>query len=423
MAKIKPFSALFYNQEKIKDISKVVCPPYDVIDTAQQEFYHTLSPYNIIHLILGKDIAGQDKYTRAKERLRTWINEKILVTDTSECVYFYLQEYKIKGERKTRLGFISLLSLDDKNSIFSHEHTRIEPKEDRLRLLEAVQANLSPIFVLFQDKNRIILRIYEQYIEQKTPLIELTDQENILHKLWRIDEPYLLDLIQRSMRDRNIFIADGHHRYEVAVTYRNYLREKQKVCVDEEKDYDYIMAYFTNIESRGLVIIPVHRLIKNVELDDRSFMDRIKDYFEPEEIKDKHRFFFCLEKAGLTQPTLGLYKEAHYFILRLKSLTILDKIIKDKPRQYRRLDVSILNYIILKEVLNIEPEDKERVKFDVDAEKLIMQADKNSMVFLLNPVKIEEIIEIASAGYRLPPKSTYFYPKVLSGLLINKLNV
>jgi len=312
--------------------------------------------------------------------------------------------------------------LDEENRIFSHEHTRIEPKEDRMRLLEALKANLSPIFVLFQDKQRIILRLYEQYINQKDPFIELTDQEGVIHKLWRIDEPYLLDHIQKSMKDKEIFIADGHHRYEVALSYRNYLREKEHINKNEERSYDYIMAYFTNIESRGLLILPVHRLVKKVELTDEILITKLRDYFDLEEIKEMHNLLFYLQKAGLRQPTLGLYKRGRFFILRLKNITILDKIIKDKPTQYRRLDVCILNYIILKEILNIEPEDKERVIFDQDVDKLIKQADteEKSLVFLLNPIKVEDMITIASLGYRLPPKSTYFYPKVISGLVINK---
>jgi uncharacterized protein (DUF1015 family) len=422
MAKIKPFRALFYNPEKIKDFSKVVCPPYDVIDAEQQEFYHNLSPYNMIHLILGKDIPGEDKYLRAERYFKNWINERILIFDSSECIYFYLQEYKIKGERKIRLGFISLLSLDEESRIFSHEHTRIEPKEDRLHLLETLKANLSPIFVLFQDKQRIILRIYEQFIKQKKAFIELTDQDGVSHKLWRIDEPYLLDFIQKSMKDRDIFIADGHHRYEVACTYRNYLREKENVNKYEEKSYDYIMAYFTNVESRGLLILPVHRLVKNIELPEELIITKLRQYFELEEIKEKHNFLFYLQKAGLRQPTLGLYKKGRFFILRLKNITILDKIIKDKPPPYRRLDISILNYIVFKEILNIDPEDKEKVFFGTDVEQLITKVDtgEGSLLFLLNPVKIEEMIKIASLGHRLPSKSTYFYPKVLSGLVINK---
>jgi len=422
MAKIKPFRGVFYNSQKIPELWRVVCPPYDVINARQQEFYHSLSPYNIIQLILGKDIPQQDKYLKAKEYFHKWLQDKILIQDDSYSIYFYLQEYKIKGEKRSRFGFIALLNLAESNSIFSHEHTRIEPKEDRLRLLEAVKANLSPIFVLFRDKLRIIMRIYEEYLKDKKPFMELTDTEGIYHKLWRIDEPYYLNLFQEALKDREIFIADGHHRYEVALNYRQRMREKEKLDSKEEKSFDYIMAYFTPIESRGLLILPIHRLIRGTDISLETLKEKVEKYFSLEEIKDKNQFFFFLEKAGLSQPTLGLYINQHYFILRLKNIAILDKIMQDKPRAYRRLDAAILNSFILEDALNIDTQDKKKVVFGVEPDELIMQADKeeNSFVFFLNPVKIEDMLNIACEGHRLPPKSTYFYPKVLSGLIINK---
>jgi len=424
MAKIKPFRAIFYNPQKIKELSKVVCPPYDIIDPVQQEFYHNLSPYNFIHLILGKDIPGEDKYKKAAQYFKSWIDDGILIYDNDNYIYFYLQEFSLKGQKMRRLGFISLLGLDD-NSVFSHEHTKIEPKEDRLRLLEEVKANLSPIFVLFEDKQRIISRVYENYIIQKEPFMELTDYENITHKLWRIQDKRFLDLMVKSMRDRKIFIADGHHRYEVAVTYRNKMREIDSLNNNEERSYDYIMAYFTNVESKGLVILPVHRLVKDVEVPEAILKEKLSNYFEIQPIKEKHDFFLYLQKSGFKQPTIGMYRKGVFFVLRLKTLSILDKILKDKPQLYRRLDISILNYIILKEILNIDPdnpENKERLNFATEIDKLIMEANthKDSLVFILNPIKIEDVIAVGLKGYRLPPKSTYFYPKVISGLLINK---
>ena len=361
MAKIKPFRGVFYNSQKIPELWRVVCPPYDVINARQQEFYHSLSPYNIIQLILGKDIPQQDKYLKAKEYFHKWLQDKILIQDDSYSIYFYLQEYKIKGEKRSRFGFIALLNLAESNSIFSHEHTRIEPKEDRLRLLEAVKANLSPIFVLFRDKLRIIMRIYEEYLKDKKPFMELTDTEGIYHKLWRIDEPYYLNLFQEALKDREIFIADGHHRYEVALNYRQRMREKEKLDSKEEKSFDYIMAYFTPIESRGLLILPIHRLIRGTDISLETLKEKVEKYFSLEEIKDKNQFFFFLEKAGLSQPTLGLYINQHYFILRLKNIAILDKIMHDKPRAYRRLDAAILNSFILEDALNIDTQDKKRL--------------------------------------------------------------
>ncbi len=425
MAKIKPFRAFFYNQQKIKDVSKVVCPPYDIIDSRAQEYYLALSAYNMVHLILGKDIAKQDKYKRARQYFNQWIKKKILIQTENPAIYFYLQQYRIDGEKKIRLGFIALLRLGQRGScVFPHEHTHIEPKEDRLRLLKNVKANLSPIFVLFRDKNRIIKRTYERYSLKKSPLIEIVDNDKILHKIWKIDDLDLLNLIRTQINDKSIFIADGHHRYEVALMYRNQMRKRLHNRKHLERDYNYIMTYFTDVGSRGLVILPIHRFVKKVRFGLSELKERLNEYFDVDQIKDKVQFFFLMKKSGLTQPTLGLYKEKKFFLLRLKSIKSLDRIINDKPKEYRLLDVVILNYIILKKILRQNPEDKKNVVFHPDIDSLISRTDqeKDSLILFLNPVKPEQMLAVASKGERLPPKSTYFYHKVLSGLVINKFN-
>ena len=422
MAKIKPFCGFYYNPAKIKDISKVVCPPYDVINPSKQDYYHSLSPYNIIHLTFGKDIKGDDKYKRAHRYLKQWIEQQVLINDTKPVIYFYSQEYSVEREKKLRLGFIALLRLEDKKDIvLPHEHTRLEPKEDRLKLLKAVKANLSPIFVLFQDKNRIIRRTYEQCAIGKPAFIEFVDENNILNKLWKINEPRFLDMIQSQVNASNIFIADGHHRYEVSLMLRKDIRRRLK-RITKDRDYNYIMAYFTNVESKGLVIFPVHRLVRQVNLSLEGLKAKLEVFFDIEEIKDKTNFLFLIKKSGLRQPTMGFYKDKRCFLLRLKNIKILDKVIGNKPKEFMTLEVSILNFLILKDILKQDPEDKRKVIFNQNSQELFKACDKerNSIVFILNSVKIEQMISLASKQERLPPKSTYFYPKVLSGLVINK---
>jgi uncharacterized protein (DUF1015 family) len=417
MAKIKPFRAVIYNQQKIKNIASVVCPPYDVISSQQQQHYHDSNPYNFIHILLGKDIPGQDKYRRAENYFRDWLKDGILIEDERPAIYFYSQQYNLKGEKRMRLGFISLLCLGEKNSsVFGHEHTHLEPKEDRLRLIRQVKANLSPIFVIFLDKRRIIQRTYRQHIQGKLPFIDIIDNNKIVHKLWRLDSPDIIESIENSVSDENIFIADGHHRYEVACAYRDEMKEER---------FNYIEAYFTNTDSRGLAILPVHRLLKlDSKLDLDSFKLNLKNYFDVEEVKEKTQFFFVLEKAGRTEHLLGMYKDKKYYLLRLKNIRILDKMLNDKPKVYRSLDISILNHIILEKILGIDLESKENLRFSPNTDEFIEAADNNPLyiAFFLNPVKIQQIISVALNGQRLPPKSTYFYPKVLSGLLINKFN-
>ena len=423
MAKIKPFKAVTYNREKIKGYSKVVCPPYDVISPQRQEYYHSLDPYNFIHILLGTDVPGEDKYLRAANYFRDWLKSEVLIQEKEPAIYFYSQQYKVKGEKRTRLGFIALLGLgDEKSPVFAHENTHLAPKEDRHKLLRQVKANLSPIFVVFLDKKRIIQRTFQQYIRDKEPFIDVIDDENTSHKLWKIDDPALMEAIKSRMEGENIFIADGHHRYEVACAYREEMKQKLGP-IDGEEDFNYILTYFTNTDPRGLTILPVHRLIKlESGFNFDSFKLKLKEYFDIEEIKDKAKFFFLMEKGGRSEHLLGMYKDKKYWFLRLKNIKILDKMISDKPKEYRSLDVCILNYIILNKILGLGLEDKESLTYSPDANDLIERVDKDPLyiALFLNPVKIEQIVSVAVNSNKMPPKSTYFYPKVLSGLLINK---
>jgi len=423
MAKIKSFKALIYNQQKVPDLSKVTCPPYDIISPSAQQRYHDTSPYNLIHILLGKDVPGEDKYARAGVYFRDWLKDKIFIRDEKPAVYFYLQEYNLKGERKKRMGFIGLLHLDDKNSsVYAHENTRTEAKEDRLRLVREVKANLSPIFAVFPDKKRVIKYLYQHCIKDEKPFIEITDDEKTAHKLWRLDNPEALARIVSSIKDEGVFIADGHHRYEVGCTYKEEIKKRLSASTGEE-DFNYILAYFMNTDPVGLTILPIHRLVKlDKKPELNTFLFNLKDYFDVEPVKDKARFFFLLQKAGRAEHVIGMYHAGRWWLLRLKNVRILDKLMCDKPKEYRVLDVSILNSIIFKKILGLDLAAKDTVSFEPNAEILLQKADSDPayIAFFLNPVKIEQIMSVALAGEKMPPKSTYFYPKVLSGLVINK---
>jgi len=425
MTKIKPFSALIYNPEKVGNISKVVCPPYDVISASQQEYYHNLNQYNFLHILLRKDSSKENKYEAAGKTFKEWQKNQVLVQDKDPAIYFYCQEYHIKGEKKIRYGFMALLRLgDSKNSgVFGHEHTRLPAKEDRLKLLKHVKANLSPIFVVFQDEKRIVSRIKDKYIGDQKPFIDISDDERTAHKVWRLDSPEIVASIKESMTDENIFIADGHHRYEVPCAYRDEMNEKLGTTTGEES-YNYILAYFINAGSHGLTILPFHRLVNlGQDLNINDFNDKISDCFDLEEIRDKAKFFFLMSKAAANEHIIGMYHAKKFWFLRLKNLRILDKLISDKPPEYRLLDVSILNYLVLKKTLGLDLEDKDKITFSPHSDELIarVDADKAYAAFFLNPVKVQQIMSIALNGEKMPAKSTYFYPKVLSGLVINKL--
>jgi len=424
MIKVKPFNAVFYNQEKVKSLSSVVCPPYDVISPDEQDYYYDLDPHNFIRILFGKDAPGEDKYKRSGALLSRWLEEKILIHDQKKAVYFYSQQYNIKGEKKTRFGFIALLKLGDSASpVFGHEHTRIEAKEDRLKILRSVNANLSPIFIVSKDNKRIIQRVFSRYIKDSSPFMEAQDYEKTLHKIWRIDSPELLDMIEFGMLNEDAFIADGHHRYEVSCAYRDEIKEKLGNKFSEDSSFNYTLAYFTNTDQRGLSILPIHRLLKlDKPLDLGSFLLELNEHFDVEEVKDKNRFFFLMEKGGLSEHLLGMYKDKRFWILRLKNIGILDKLISDKPKEYRSLDVSILNSIIFKDILGYDSVTRNNLKYSPTPDELIEGVDNEplNVAFFLNPVKMEQIIALALKGNKMPAKSTYFYPKVLSGLVINK---
>jgi len=423
MINIKPFKALFYNQEKLGDLSELTCPPYDVISLAQQDYYYKLNPNNFIHLLLRKEVPDENKYKAAGVLFKDWVKEKILIQDETPSIYFYSQQYNIKGENKIRLGFIALLGLGSKNSsVFGHEHTRIEAVEDRLKLIKKVNANLSPIFIVSKDTKRIIQRVY-QHIQNDPPFMEAKDTEKTLHKLWKINSPELLNMIQSGMSKEDAFIADGHHRYEVSCTYRDEIKAKLGDKFKEDSSFNYTLAYFTNTDSRGLSILPIHRLLKlDKPLDLAKFIVELKKYFDVEEIKDKTRFFFLLEKSGCSEHVLGMYKDKKFWLMRLKNVKILDKLISNKPKEYRSLDVSILNHIIFKDMLGYDSANKNNLKYSPETEEFIKAANSDplNIVFFLNPVKMQQIIDVALNGNKMPVKSTYFYPKVLSGLVINK---
>ncbi|MCX5698689.1 MAG: DUF1015 domain-containing protein [Candidatus Omnitrophica bacterium] len=248
MSKIKAFKAVVYNPKVIGDFKHVVCPPYDVISSQAQDILHERSPRNFIHILLAKDSPLDDKYHRAGVIFRSWLKEEVLIQDEQPAVYFYSQQYVIRGEKKTRLGFISLLRLPDEkgSAVFGHENTHNAAKLDRFKLVKQVRANLSPIFIIFLDKKRIIQRVFQKYIPAQKPFIEVFDDEKTAHKLWRLNDPGVLKTIESSMDNENMFIADGHHRYEVSCAYRDMLREKLGAQFTGEEDFNFCLAYFTN---------------------------------------------------------------------------------------------------------------------------------------------------------------------------------
>ncbi|MFC1658407.1 DUF1015 domain-containing protein [Candidatus Omnitrophota bacterium] len=415
MIEIKPFPAVSYNyKNKACQPRKVICPPYDIISPAQAKLFRSLSPYNMVNLILPEDSRQRSKYKTAALRFRNYLKKGILCQDREPAIYFY--EQKFNNGRSKRLGFICCLGLSDKPSIHGHEHTHIEPKEDRLKLLVNVRANLEPIFLLFSDHTGFLREAFGKSIGSRKPLINFRDRENNVNSLWRLTDQGMLKRLRRIMRKKNIFIADGHHRYEVSLNYRQQMRKRSGRHFRDSKDFNYIMAYFCPIQSPGLLIKPVHRLVKGIK---SLPLDKFAEFFKIRQTS-RAELSKLIQSHTSNQRMLGAYFNNYFYIFTLKNRQFLAKI----DKHYRSLDIALLNQLILKRVLGINPGNKQRVVFGADAQELIRMADadKASAVFFVQPVRISSLISLARAGRKMPPKTTYFYPKVPSGLVIYKFN-
>ncbi|HZX48770.1 MAG TPA: DUF1015 domain-containing protein [Nitrospirota bacterium] len=437
MADIIPFKGIRYNLEKIKDPNLVMTPPYDIISPAQQEMYYNRDEYNMIKIDLVKefptDTEQDNRYTRASNTFSQWLSSRVMVGEERPSIYFYEVSYTKYGPEKTMKGFIALCRLEEfgKGKVVPHEYTLSKPKSDRLNLLRSCQANFSLIFSLYSSPDGNINKTIEEGLKSSAPDTDVVDDNGDRHRLWVVSDPAIIETIQKEMKDKTVYIADGHHRYEASFNYRNEARQKSG-----EGAYDYIMMFFANMDEPGLTVLPTHRLIFGVTEDKmNSLYDNLGKYFR---IKDfefsngnesgaRKQLLDALKKAGPQDHFLGMYikGENKYSLLELIGEDILLNIQSDKPLSWRRLDVSILQSLILEDILGFSEESISRqenlcyVK-DVDDSIRKVRDEEYQAAFLLNATKIEEIKDVTETGERMPQKSTYFYPKCLTGLVINK---
>jgi len=415
MTEIRPFKAVYYNANKIPDLSKVICPPYDVISAQQQNEFYQMDKHNFIRILLGKEKAAdnshQNKYTRAKDTYLGWLKEGVLIEDDQPCIYYYLQEYKVLGEKYSRLGFISLMKIqDDKEAkIYPHEKTHSKAKEDRFKLWKALSANLSPIFVCFSDKDRNVEKIYDKNIINSQPVLDVVDNDSVRHVLWQLDDPDLIAKIVDTLAEQPLFIADGHHRYEVSRELRKYKLSKMNKP-GKDVPCNYVMTYLTNMDTKDLKIFPMHRIVRKFS----GSLDFLEEFFRIDKIKNKEDLTLMLAKAGKNEHAFGLYMKDGMKLLRLKHKLLIDKLIKEGSSEYRRLDATILKHFVFDRV-GVPSED---IIYTKDVDEVISKVEEGEAQagFLMNPVRIEQLKAIALNGEKMPPKTTYFYPKVLSGL-------
>ncbi len=410
--KIKNFRGITYNPKKIK-IEKVVTPPYDVITPEQQEKYYKKDEFNIIRLILGKSFENdneiKNKYTRAKEYFNDWIKKNVLIQDKTENFYYLEEEFEFNNERYIRQGFIGILKLEEfeKGNIVPHEKTLKGPKKDRFNLIKECKANFSQIFGLYSDKDLLINKILVESVKNSEPFFNFS-YENIDYRFWKISNQNSINSIIEIMQNKKVFIADGHHRYETALMYRDYMRKKINANDNEEYPFDYVMMYFCPMEEEGLLVLPTHRLLKNLKLDE-SFFDKAKNFFTIEKSSYK-------EINKIKPGTFLFYDGKNFYVFKLKNE------FKDKDK----LDVEILEELIFKKCLTItddEISNKTKIDFIKDEKRGIdlVNQKKFSGIFILHPPDIEKVREISLKKGVLPQKSTYFYPKLLTGLVIYSL--
>lgn len=429
MAKILPFRGILYNKEKIKNLESVMALPYDVISPPMRDELYKAHSHNVVRIILGKespkDNKKNNKYTRAADFLKEWIKEGVLKKDETPSIYIYEQEYLYKGKLKKRIGFMSLMKIEDPASslVLPHEHTFFKPKEDRLNLIRSTKANTCPIFCIFQDDKKRVANAIKKYASKKFPIIDI-HLEGVGHKLWRMTDPKIINKIKKELEKKQVFIADGHHRYEVALIFRDEMR--RYLGRRRAKRYDNVMAYFSNLTDESLVIFSTYRVIRN--LGDMSW-DNLKKklvvYFDIENIKDKDEMFKRLGQTYKGHVFGTYFKNRRFYLLRLKNESRLDDIIKvDKSREWKRLNVTVLHFLIFDHILHID-------RFSSNDENIIYTRDEDYAIDLVNkgecdiaffqlPTKVIEVRNIAKHGDRMPHKSTYFYPKLLTGLVMNK---
>jgi len=433
MAEILPFRALRYDPHQVK-LESVLTQPYDKITPEMQSRYYELSPHNLVRIILGKeretDNSGFNTYTRAAEYLHDWRAGGILKQDSEPSIYLYAQTFTAPGMRDVaeRHGLIVLGRLHDYSDgvVFRHEQTLAKPRQDRLNLLRATRAHFGQIFMLFNDPAGAIDSLLAQKSEDE-PDISVLDEYEVLHRVWRIYDPALIAAVQEHLRDKKLLIADGHHRYETALAYRDE-RRAAIGSADPNAPYEFVMMTLVRMESRGLVILPTHRIVHGLPTFDREQMlERAGRFFEIDRIDlrtENRSATTLLEGAGEHGTAFVAVTRQGPYLLRAKKHAVHDAL-GSVPEDQRELDVVQLHKLMLERILGISEEairNQEHVKYERDAFEAISWVRQGANVaFLMNPARIEQVRQIAFAGQVLPQKSTDFYPKLLSGLTIYAL--
>jgi uncharacterized protein (DUF1015 family) len=422
MATIRPFKGIRYNQQKV-NMRTVVAPPYDVITPADQNAYYDRDPFNIVRLILGREA---DRYTASAQAFAEWQESGVLIRDTRPAIYPLVQTFtSTTGAQVQRKGFIALCHLEEfsKGIVLPHEKTLSKAKEDRFKLFSATNSNFSQIFGLYSDPRKNIDEFVTP-VHRTTPVIDV-EFEGVRNQLWALDDDAVIGKIAKLVDPMQILIADGHHRYETGLAYRDLMRSKNPNHTGTEL-YNYVMMFFTNLDDEGLVIFPTHRVVHSVpSFDAAAMLETLKSHFTLE----SHPTHVAMTTALASKPhyAYGIITKGAFHVATLKDGRFLDELVPQSvPAEVKDLDVVLLHTYILGRLLNISVEAQEK-KLNIHYLQKIEECAGEvasgvaQVAFIVNSTKIDQVRAVAKAGHTMPQKSTFFYPKLISGLVLNKM--
>jgi uncharacterized protein (DUF1015 family) len=440
MATIKPLRGILYNPEIITDHSAVTAPPYDVISPEEQTAFYEKHPNNIIRLILNReketDTSEDNPHTRSAEHFRTWQANGVLKRDDKPALYLKAVTFPHENGACTRYGLICLVGLEpfEKKIVLPHEKTFSKVKSERLKLMKVTRCNFSSIFSLYPDDGGILDRL-EKSVDKSSPHEDFIDEQGHRHRLWRITDPKLHLWVENAMADKRLFIADGHHRYETALNYRKHLQETEPDFNDRHPA-NYILMYLCSMHDPGLIILPAHRLLKAVDGEmlnqaiekSRSYFDVAEYPFTPENRNAVEKAFLSGLKNGEDRHSIGIYgRDQSVFYLLTLQAGAMDRLFEDElDPTLRVLDVTVLTRLLFMKILGFDQarlDNDQLIGYASTADRALALIDTNiyDVAFLLNPTRIEQVQDVARKGEIMPRKSTYFFPKVRSGLVMNTL--
>ncbi len=424
MATIKAFRALRYNQMKVK-MENVVAPPYDVISPEQQNGYYDKDPFNVVRLILGRE---EDRYSSAAKTYDEWQSGDVLLRELTPCIYPLVQTFKTtEGKEIQRKGFIALCRLEEfeKKIVLPHEKTLSKAKEDRFKLFKATKSNFSQVFSLYSDPAKEIDRFLTP-VHSTYPVIDV-EFENVRNQLWQISDSSVIEKVAALMEPKQVLIADGHHRYETGLAYRDLMRSQNPNHTGNEL-YNYIMMFFTNLDDEGLVIFPTHRVVHSLpNFDGSALVATLQQHFNVQIYPTPQMMMDALKQHPKFAYGFVSKHSSKFFVASLKDEASLNTLVPEElPGDVKNLDVVLLHNYILKNLLGISQEAQEK-KLNIHYIQKVhecvdeVSSGASQIAFFVNPTRIDQVRAVAKSGNTMPQKSTFFYPKLISGLVFNKM--